>query len=502
MAASASDVRSALSLPYPSPAPGPSQPRKTTNARKPDGIPRELYALIGPSAPTLTAQLAKPRLKQKPNLGGGGKVKWEWREFKNSARPDSLRLSHWAKAGTDPDTEYPFAKYNIQQDVYVYSQDEYNRLLEDQDWTKEETDYLFDLVREYDSRFYIVGDRYDFPDGPPRTLEDLKERYYSVCRKLVRNRPWAGDAASRDRLVSSLQFDHERETTRKKYVASLGNRTQEQIVEEEALYIELKRLEQNERKFKKERDELLRTLLGIESGLADVQIDDDGLNTSQTDSRKKRKMAAEPETPVSAAASPSVISLNQPVPKKAQTAKSAAYDALHCIHRTEVPASTSSVTKNAHQAAYLRSQKLPPTKSAALPKIAQVLGELGISHTRLVMPTRDNCQQLENLIDAASALIETKKLVDKVEQDIRIAKERLAMPDDGADEAGDGEGAATPMDVDGSLEGGDGDGDGDERAQSVVSTRSTRSRKQTRRSMSISSVDTSTTGPIKRQKRY
>ena len=38
-------------------------------------------------------------------------------------------------------------------------------------WTKEETDYLFDLVREYDQRFYVVGDRYDFPGGPPRSLE-------------------------------------------------------------------------------------------------------------------------------------------------------------------------------------------------------------------------------------------------------------------------------------------------------------------------------------------
>ena len=77
---SAADVRSILSLPNPS-TPGPSQPRKTPGttqrARKPEGISRELYSLIGPSAPTLAAaQLAKPRLKQKPNQGGGGRVKW------------------------------------------------------------------------------------------------------------------------------------------------------------------------------------------------------------------------------------------------------------------------------------------------------------------------------------------------------------------------------------------------------------------------------------------
>ena len=43
--------------------------------------------------------------------------------------------------------------------------------LADPEWTKEETDYLFNLVREYDSRFYIVADRYEFATGPPRSME-------------------------------------------------------------------------------------------------------------------------------------------------------------------------------------------------------------------------------------------------------------------------------------------------------------------------------------------
>lgn len=38
-------------------------------------------------------------------------------------------------------------------------------------WTKEETDYLFGIVQEYDLRFYVVADRYDFPGGPYRTIE-------------------------------------------------------------------------------------------------------------------------------------------------------------------------------------------------------------------------------------------------------------------------------------------------------------------------------------------
>lgn len=79
MAASAADIRSALSIPESNAVAGPSQPKKPTQAhpRKPDGISRELYSLIGPSAPSLAAQLAKPRLKQKPNFGGAAsRTKW------------------------------------------------------------------------------------------------------------------------------------------------------------------------------------------------------------------------------------------------------------------------------------------------------------------------------------------------------------------------------------------------------------------------------------------
>ena len=83
MAASAADIRSALSIPEASSSAGPSQTKKPvpSNTRRPEGISRELYSLIGPSAPSL-AQLAKPRLKQRPNFGGrGGKTKWSFSFF-------------------------------------------------------------------------------------------------------------------------------------------------------------------------------------------------------------------------------------------------------------------------------------------------------------------------------------------------------------------------------------------------------------------------------------
>lgn len=71
------DVRSILNLPQAGPsAPAPKKLAKV--ARKPDGISRELYALIGDNAPSLAevqASTAAVRYRDRPKLKGK-KVKW------------------------------------------------------------------------------------------------------------------------------------------------------------------------------------------------------------------------------------------------------------------------------------------------------------------------------------------------------------------------------------------------------------------------------------------
>lgn len=125
---------------------------------------------------------------------------------------------------------------------------------------------------------------------------------------------------------------------------------------------------------------------------------------------------------------------------------------------------------------HLRSFKLPVPKPTIAPKVTQALAELGITYSRLVMPTRENCSQLESLLDATTALIETKKVVDRVEQDIRVLKARLGIRESQSADRDPKE--STPMDVDESKEVRDAEGEG--RAQSVVSARSGRSRKLVR----------------------
>ena len=112
----------------------------------------------------------------------------------------------------------------------------------------------------------------------------------------------------------------ERELTRKKYLLSLENRTPEQIAEEEALYIEIKRLEQSERKFKKEREALLRTLAGMDSGLPDI-VEDDGMSLGITPDGKKKKKGAAMEIDSPATPSTSMAAMV----KIPSPAKNAAY---------------------------------------------------------------------------------------------------------------------------------------------------------------------------------
>ncbi|KAH8827005.1 hypothetical protein DL96DRAFT_1605144 [Flagelloscypha sp. PMI_526] len=483
MAVSSSDIRAVLPVGAANSGPSQAPPRKPAPTKKPDGIPRELYALIGDATPTLLVQ-NKPRLKQKPKLGGGTKTRWEWREFKNSARQDNLQLRHWVKV-SDPQTveqEYPFAVFDSDSSplkALKYTNEEYNQYLEDQDWPRQETDYLFSLVHDYERRWPVIYDRYEFP-ASTRSMEDLKDRYFSVCRKIIRAR---GNIPEDQKIIilNNLQFDKETEVMRKKYIISLEERTPEQKADEEALHIELKRLEQNERRFRRDREELLRMLAGIESGLADTIEDDSAMAILNSDLKRKKK-GLDFETSSSAGGSVGI-------PKRPPPPKNAAYDAQHCITRVEPTTAPALVTKNAHTPAFLRTLKLPVPKQSVHQKVTDILKEVNVNPSRLVMPTRDNVRLFENVIDAASALAEIKKQLDKTDYDVHVLNERLKVS---SGESSQTQSLKMEDNVDGEV-GEDG------RSQSVASARSGRSRKKTR-SDSVSSVDAAGSAP-KRQRR-
>ncbi|KAF3656338.1 SWR1-complex protein 4 [Capsicum annuum] len=157
-----------------------SRPQKESQ-RKPDGISREVYALTG-GIPPLMPSLDINQLKRRA-LSESEKITWQWLPFTSSARKDNLQLYHWVRVvnGVPPTGDYSFAKYNKSVDVLEYTDEEYEKYLSNPSWTKEETDQLFDLCKRFDLRFVIIADR--FPSN--RTVEELKDRYYSVSRAIT-----------------------------------------------------------------------------------------------------------------------------------------------------------------------------------------------------------------------------------------------------------------------------------------------------------------------------
>lgn len=48
-----------------------------------------------------------------------------------------------------------------------------------QNWTKQDTDQLFEFCEQFDLRFVIIEDRWASTRAAPRSVEELKLRYYT-----------------------------------------------------------------------------------------------------------------------------------------------------------------------------------------------------------------------------------------------------------------------------------------------------------------------------------
>ncbi|KAL8474638.1 hypothetical protein ACS0TY_031186 [Phlomoides rotata] len=199
-----------------------SKPPKESQ-RKPDGISREVYALTGGIAP-LMPTIDVNQLKRKAQ-SENEKITWQWLSFTNSARKDNLQLYHWVRVvnGVPPTGDYSFAKYNKSVDVIKYTDEEYEKHLTHKAWTKEETDQLFDLCERFDLRFVIIADR--FPSS--KTVEELKDRYYSVSRAIVNARASSpGDVVGHPLIKEP--YIASQETDRKRALSLLLSQTKQQ----------------------------------------------------------------------------------------------------------------------------------------------------------------------------------------------------------------------------------------------------------------------------------
>lgn len=345
---SSSDVRDVLNLPDGAAGARPSKKQKMS-APRPNlkGLAREVHQLGGDNpiaiVPEVT-QFKKRRLASRKPA-----ARWELRPFQNSGREDrSLVLRHWRRKETkegqeemqqdpEPKTEpemedSAFAKYNVQVSVPQYSDDQYRQSLKSDDWSKEETDYLMDLVRDFDIRWPIIWDRYEWnppatngeanadgdeskavvPTARSRTMEDLKARYYEVAAKMMAAQKPVQYMTQPEFALHELManFNPQQEKARKDFAINSLSRSREEAREEESLLLEIKRIMARSERFNEERRELYNRL-DYPRGDADISSLKSSaglqalLQTLMTvDKTKKRKsiMGADGVSPGTAAA--------------------------------------------------------------------------------------------------------------------------------------------------------------------------------------------------------
>ncbi|KAJ5647157.1 hypothetical protein N7490_003529 [Penicillium lividum] len=503
----AADVRDMLDLP----AEGQPRPHKKQKVveKRPEGITRELYALLGERAPPIA--INENKYKGRPKWMNKLRVRpWRMTPFTNGARSDGLVLNHWqrkhestrppAPEGSQMDVdetkgneetneenkeepskpleqEYTFAKYNIKARIpQKYSDEEYNRSLQNNDWDREETDYLMDLAHEYDLRWIIIADRYDYqprakseadanalvPAKHYRTMEQMKARYYFVAATIlaIEHPPSEMSEAEFELHERMLKFEPDRERDRKELAALQINRTADEVREEAMLLEELKRITSNEQNFITERRELYSRLeVPISVGNTTAYQSSQGLSQLlqtllQADKSKKRRSILGPEGgAVASPAGQTPTQANNGISRGETPTTSGANKKGAVIPRETQPIRTLTPAEEARYGVHHherltagvqfrsdRAQKLTQAKSNVQTlKLAAALAELEIP-VRLFMPTERVCREFERLIQSVNLLLEARKVAEKVDGEIRVLeaskaeRERKFNPDNGLPE--------------------------------------------------------------------
>jgi len=185
---------------------------------------------------------------------------WILEAIRSSARcavtgkdKDDLDLFHWVKIHNLPD--YRSARYNKQVRMLEYTEEEYQELLQDSNWSREQTDKLMAMCKRYDLRFIVIHDRWTTEGesdavNADKSCEELKARFYFIQRELLKARNSSDtDLQSHSMIKNTFDADYEKE--RKANLAKLLKRNKNNITEVAQLVLENRSLSSTIKKQKK-----------------------------------------------------------------------------------------------------------------------------------------------------------------------------------------------------------------------------------------------------------
>ncbi|POS85470.1 hypothetical protein EPUL_001427 [Erysiphe pulchra] len=472
---SSHDFRDMLNLPGEARRSGKKQKASGTKAVL-KGLAREVQNLSGDNP---IAIVPKTSIFKKRRIGSRKPAaKWQLKPFKNTARNDqTLILKHWRRKvedsvlpgdeklnkATRSDIEDSiFAKFNVRVKVVNYNENQYNNHLQSPDWTKDETDYLMKLVEEYDLRWPVIWDRYNYL--PPssvtslgnnekailtitniRSMEDIKERFYKVSAKIMQLSSDKNCLSSYEsnQLEAMLKFNKQQEIARKGFAEATFHRTIEEAKEEENLLLELKRILARSEKLGHERQELY-TLLDAppSTNTIGAYTSSQGLqqllaSLVQADKAKRNKSLSKslvsPAGPNQNNQSNIYVdsrrdsSVREPVSATINNKKvtSGSSDRRQLTPEEETLYGVryfDRITTTGPAFRHDKIMKLMISKSSIQQaKIRNILSELRIP-PRLLMPTYRVGELFECLQQDISALLELRKVADKLQGEINVLK--------------------------------------------------------------------------------
>jgi DNA methyltransferase 1-associated protein 1 len=407
----------------------------------------------------------------------------------NPARRDGLVLKHWRRKHTAPPVQAPddatmqdtedadpqinvcseYEKYNVEVDLPTFSDDEYDALLRSDDWSREETEYLLQMVNDFAYRWAVIWDRYDFqpsnntqdgsenangtvdqalatmPFAPSkkRTVEDLKARFYDISAKLMKQRiPEVHmDTEQYNTYEMLSKFDPVMERNRKMLATALMNRSMDEVKEEEFLLTELQRINMAAVRLDSEREELRARLdapqpnqavsAGLQAFTSSQALQALFQQLFQQDRSKKRasgggtgpgrlSLSANDmvHTPGSAQAQLSGAHRRQSMASQPVAQTPVKQLSPHQEHRFNVSTHdrlTSGVTFGSDKLLKMRQAK----SNVQTQKIATALATLGIADV-IPIPTARVGDVFENLVTKLGKLLDVRKVREKEEGECRV----------------------------------------------------------------------------------
>ena len=378
-----------------------------------------------------------------------------------------------------------FAKFNVRVSVPQYSDDQYQVSLQSDEWTKEETDYLMGLAVDFDLRWPIIWDRYEWnppatngaddvdgdeskavvPASRPRSMEDLKARYYEVAAKVMAAQKPVQYMTQAEYALHEIMahFNPKQEKVRKEFAMNTLSRSREEAREEESLLLEIKRILARSDRFNEERRELYNRLdypraeTDISSFKSSAGLQTLLQNLMNADKTKKRKSlmgGADAAGGAQNGAAPSNDG-KRDVGGAAAASNAATRESTGAIstptaagkkgQAPDKPVATPERRKldGREEAVYgishhdrltsgptFRTEKINKLFSHKSNqqqlRITNMLNELDVPN-KLAMPTSATTLQYEQLLVAVNSLLEARKVSDKLDQELMIENAKKAQ---------------------------------------------------------------------------